>query len=623
MILLRTVLFIVLFCVFLTRLFAADAEKIDVRFLDINSIIETSEGVKYASAVDDGFLVSFDGGRSWSKRNNGLPQKIVYPFNDEENETLTSIGFDPLNESRLVCTTASQLYFSDDAGMHWKNIPVKSPVSRSNVLTGAAPSPFDEDTFLLSTSFSGIFETADGGETWTEVAEKSIIYRGAGFNEEIASAVYSPDEKGVIYIAYAFGNGLYKSSSDRRRWTAVKGPSESHSILNAQFSGRTLNVSFIDGTADYKPADGEWTQLKAYDSFSALTEAAGPARLRRLETASDHLGMYIGTWHATGERLQKHLDFMERNGLDSIVIDIKDDYGYLTYGSELELPNSIGAVKDRIHIDTLLEEAHKRGFYVIGRIVVFKDQQLYNYNNNIYTLKDKYTGEPWRYLIKVTNDDGDVSYEQREHWVDPFNPEVWKYNADIAAELQSLGVDEIQFDYIRFPSDGDTSRIDFSSQRPGMSRINALESFFRLVRERVHVPISTDLYGFNSYYRMGNWIGQNIEMLADYVDVICPMYYPSHFPGTFMKNLPYLERSEKIYYEGTVRAREIVAERSVIRPYVQAFLLPFEYYMEEDVYQEYLLKQLRGCRDSESSGWTLWNMSNNYYMVPEPLKEKL
>ena len=97
-------------------------------------------------------------------------------------------------------------------------------------------------------------------------------------------------------------------------------------------------------------------------------------------------------------------------------------------------------------------------------------------------------------------------YEQREYWVDPFNPNVWEYNADIAEELQELGVDEIQFDYIRFPSDGDTSRISFTSSRPGMTRINALESFFRLVRERVHIPISTDLYGFNSYYRMGNWI---------------------------------------------------------------------------------------------------------------------
>ena len=111
-------------------------------------------------------------------------------------------------------------------------------------------------------------------------------------------------------------------------------------------------------------------------------------------------------------------------------------------------------------------------------------------------------------------------------------------------------------------------------------------------------------------------------MLADYVDVICPMYYPSHFPNNFMKNVPYLDRAEKIYYEGTLRAAEITSGRSLIRPYVQAFLLPAEYYMEEDEYQEYLIKQLKGSKDADSSGWTLWNMSNRYYMVPEPLFEK-
>ncbi|MDC7127203.1 MAG: putative glycoside hydrolase, partial [Spirochaetales bacterium] len=80
--------------------------------------------------------------------------------------------------------------------------------------------------------------------------------------------------------------------------------------------------------------------------------------------------------------------------------------------------------------------------------------------------------------------------------------------------------------------------------------------------------------------------------------------------------------SEKIYYEGTLRAKEMVNVRSLIRPYVQAFLLPFEYYMEEPDYQDYLIKQLVGCKNADSSGWALWNMSNNYYMVPEPLYEK-
>ena len=277
---------------------------------------------------------------------------------------------------------------------------MKSPVSKSNILTSAASSPFDDDTYLIATSFSGIFETTDAGGTWKEIAEKSIIYRGAGFNEEIASAVYSPFERGVIYVAYSFGNGMYKSSADRSRWTMIQGLSAEHSIKTAQFAGNRLRLWFIDGTADYYPSTGSWSSLRNNPPEISGSTAAGAARSIRLNAADDHRGMYIGPWHASGERLKTHLDFMERNGLDSIVIDIKDDFGYLTYDSKLELPNRIGAVKDRIHIEELIKEAHKRNFYIIGRIVVFKDQQLFNYNNNAYTLKDKNTGKPWRYLIK-------------------------------------------------------------------------------------------------------------------------------------------------------------------------------------------------------------------------------
>ncbi len=620
---LRIVMLTALACFFIQSVAAYGISNIDSHFLNITRTMRTSHGIIYAAAVNDGFLVSYDHGRHWRKRNSGLPKKVVYPFDGEEIETITSIGFDPSNESRLVCTTASRLFFSEDCGRRWSEIPVKDPVRRSNVLTGASVSPFDKNTFLISTSFSGIFETKNRGRSWYEVAEKKILYRGAGFNEEIAAAVYSPDEEGVIFVGYSFGNGLYKSNSSRSQWTEVAGLSEHLSIQSMQFVKSRIEVRFFNEAADYFPQSEKWSEIRQRLPKVINSAESRPARTLRLEAAADHRGMYIGPWHSYGERLQNHLDFMERNGLESIVIDIKDDFGFLTYDSRLSLPNSIGAVKDRIHIENLVSEAHKRGFYVIGRIVVFKDKQLFHYNNYEYALKDKYTGGPWRYRIKnVDEQTGEVSYEQREYWVDPFNQAVWEYNADIAEELQSLGVDEIQFDYIRFPSDGDTSRISFTGAHPGMTRINALESFFRLVRERVHIPISTDLYGFNSYYRMGNWIGQNIEMLAEYVDAICPMYYPSHFPRRFMRDLPYLERAEKLYYEGTIRAAEIVSGRSIIRPYVQAFLLPAEYYMEEDEYQEYLLKQLRGCGDADSSGWTLWNMSNKYYMVPEPLNEK-
>ena len=130
MIFLRTAAVFMLLCVFLSSA-SAQVETIDSRFLNISRTIETSTGIKYAAAVNDGFLVSRDGGKRWMKLNEGLPLKIVYPFKDEEIETITSIGFDPLNESKLVCTTASRLYVSLDSGGQLEKYPRE--VSRQQI----------------------------------------------------------------------------------------------------------------------------------------------------------------------------------------------------------------------------------------------------------------------------------------------------------------------------------------------------------------------------------------------------------------------------------------------------------------------------------------------------------
>ncbi|MBA7701524.1 hypothetical protein ES703_110264 [subsurface metagenome] len=319
--------------------------------------------------------------------------------------------------------------------------------------------------------------------------------------------------------------------------------------------------------------------------------------------------------------MENHLQFLSRHGLNSIVVDFKDDFGWVTYNTRLKDPYRIGAVTLRIDLEQLLTAAHKRGVYVIGRLVVFKDRQLFNYADYKYAAWNGQTDGPWRYLVEYEDEEtGQSRLSQNEYWVDPFNSEIWKYNIAIAEELQQRGVDEIQFDYIRFPSDGDLSKIRYRYRREGMSRIDALESFLSLVRESIHIPISTDLYGFNSWHRMGNWIGQNIDMLADFVDVICPMFYPSHFPGEFINDLNYLSRARQIYQEGTTRAASIVGSRSIIRPYVQAFLIGSELEMSSEEYSSYLTHQIEGTLEAPSSGLTLWNASNRYYMVRKSLK---
>ena len=385
---------------------------------------------------------------------------------------------------------------------------------------------------------------------------------------------------------------------------------------------QTAESAAADPTAANPPSPG----AAPHGSQPALADGEpgwipGPGGMA---TAAPHTqaalrnGIYVRADRAAAA-LPEYLELLNRHGLDSLVIDFKTDVGSLSYDSDLPLAWAMGAAPGPIKLDRLIAEAHAAGIYVIARLVVFKDPYLYDWDNHRLAIWDGELDEPWRHLVPAGGDDPDAKV-QREYWVDPYAPEVWQYNVDVAVELASRGVDEIQFDYIRFPSDGPVERARYRHRRPGQQRIDAIESLLALARERLEVPISTDLFGFNSWYRAGNFIGQDIDVLSEYADVISPMFYPSHFPGHFMTDRSYTERAYAIYETGVRRAQRLVRGRAHIRPYVQAFLIGRELRMEEDEYSRYLTRQLDGNRAAAGSGFTLWNASNRYYMVTEPLQ---
>ena len=125
------------------------------------------------------------------------------------------------------------------------------------------------------------------------------------------------------------------------------------------------------------------------------------------------------------------------------MVDFKDDSGFVTYDTKVPLAHTIGAVKPQIKIQDLVKKAKAEDLYIIGRLVVFKDSCLYRYNNYQYAAWDKEQNQPWRYLFREQTTAGEVTYVQREHWLDPFSQDVWAYNLALAEELQALGIDEI------------------------------------------------------------------------------------------------------------------------------------------------------------------------------------
>lgn len=620
--------------------------------------------------------------------NETLPVKVSHPFDPALRDPVFAFACDPAAPDRIAAATPRGVSISQDGGRTWTDLPVTNGISPNIHFTAVALSPFRDAGYLAGTSFDGLYETVDGGKTWTHVTETArFLYRGAGFYEEIAAAAYDPADRNSLYLAAGFGNGLYRYARNTRSWERIELPEPA---LTAGIRRIEFQAAGEQGTAPMKLAStaglpqpgrvssapsgtagepvwelvvetaaGTWRRNRTDGTWEAVSDPAavdrtgtgtagtvqaepdpgtsGPDRAPLLSTGSDRetesarlkrdrlelvrnkTGIYLSAEQARPANLAKHLEFIETHGLNSLVVDFKDDFGYLTYDSSLERAKAAGAVRARFKAADLIAAAHDRGLYLIARIVVFKDRQLYRYDNGRYALRDRVTGGPWGDIRTVKDPEtGEEHAEQLEFWVDPYSAEVWEYNIAIAKELQELGVDEIQFDYIRFPSDGNVSRITSRYQKPGMTKVNALESFLSLARSALTVPIGTDVYGFNAWFRM-KYIGQDIEMFSRYVDVISPMFYPSHFPGDFLGDLRYLPRAERIYREGTDRAVEIAGPGCVIRPYVQAFLIGGELAFEKPTYTEYLIRQLEGLSASPGAGFTLWNASGRYYMVTREL----
>lgn len=117
----------------------------------------------------------------------------------------------------------------------------------------------------------------------------------------------------------------------------------------------------------------------------------------------------------------------------------------------------------------------------------------------------------------------------------------------------------------------------YPAQEQGMDKESAIMSFLAYAREKIHAPISIDIYGANGWYRTGARTGQEVEVLADYVDVICPMFYPSHFRQSFLAQQPAEERPYRIYQQGSYRNKIIAHNKVIIRPWTQAFYIPVSY----------------------------------------------
>ncbi|MGC9048860.1 MAG: putative glycoside hydrolase [Patescibacteria group bacterium] len=327
-------------------------------------------------------------------------------------------------------------------------------------------------------------------------------------------------------------------------------------------------------------------------------------------------GIYLSSWTAgESEKINQIIDFIRRTGLNTVVIDIKDSTGKVAYNSKIPLVNELNTKELRIrNLTALLEKFYQHGIYTIARIVVFQDPELAVKKPSL-ALKDRRSGKIWRDYKNLA-------------WVDPASEEVWTYNVALAKEAFELGFDEVNFDYVRFPSDGDTNRIVYPFWDGRTEKSEIIRRFFEY--QKIHLekygPRSIDLFGLTLWHIEDGFdmnIGQKLVNTLPYFDYICPMVYPSHYPANFEGFINPAQHPYEVIYRSLIKAKPLLGRqaqlkndgRAYIRPWLQVFDLGAKY-------NSVMIKEeIRAVEEASGYGWILWNARNDYSEVEVVFKK--
>ncbi|MEP6904491.1 MAG: putative glycoside hydrolase, partial [Gemmatimonadales bacterium] len=269
---------------------------------------------------------------------------------------------------------------------------------------------------------------------------------------------------------------------------------------------------------------------KGADSLAA--DSAKRALIAHVPRPEVVRGLYVNRWAALGKKIIQLIDVAKTTEVNALVIDVKDDRGFVLYKSRIPLATQIGADTTRplshTRLRSLLDTMTAHHIYPIARIVVAKDPLLARAKLE-WAIKRKSDFQPW--LDKNGNP-----------WLDPHQPGVWQYAADLAKEAYDLGFSEVQFDYVRFP---DEKRLVSETVYPlsrGRLRAQVIHDQLGTIHARLRqssIPMTIDVFGLTATDTTDMGIGQKWEKFVDQADVVLPMVYPSHFaPGTYKLGNP-------------------------------------------------------------------------------------
>jgi len=346
--------------------------------------------------------------------------------------------------------------------------------------------------------------------------------------------------------------------------------------------------------------------LLAGISFEAVStpEASIPVKEKRISGR----GVYITAYTAqNADRLAYIKRVCKAHNLDTICVDAKDmiSQPFTDLIKQRKLTADTKAIPSP-WLTKLTEELHESGFIVTARCVAFKDDRLLINRPDL--------------SIKLP---GGAMYRDKKQgrWANPYRDEVRLYNALIAESAAASGVDEIQFDYIRFPAEGAAANLTFPEEEE-TSRVEIICQFLAEVKKRTdpyNASLAADIFGVTAWQSVWDveTLGQSLEAMAKYLDVLSPMFYPSHFhrgydgfanPG-----------SEPYYFvnTGVKKALEILGSseaKTKLVPWIQGFNM-----LSPNYGPGYIKAQAKACEDEGVEGFLIWNARNVYDNLPADL----
>lgn len=386
-----------------------------------------------------------------------------------------------------------------------------------------------------------------------------------------------------------------KTSSAEKKNSARKAKllkkEASHSLpANASETGHYKSARNPSSNQIHKSSQ---TSVKNYWEVDISTTQRAEIKAR-IDALPKIRGIHITSWVAGNDKLRQALiEKIKGSVINAVAIAVKEKDGKV-YLPGIEKANKWGSYEPAIkEPEKMVKDFKSAGLYMMARVVCFHDDVIPRKNPS----------------IAVRNPDGSIWRARKgSTWVDPYDRGTWDYILDVAERAAKLGFDEIQFDYVRYPTEGNTSMCRFAQVHNKENATKNIAAFLDYARKRLspyNVKISADVFGLTTASDMG--IGQDLNLIASHVDYVYPMMYPSHYySGEYnLKNpdsQPYkvLDRSLKQALKKTG------GNYYKIRPYLQDFSLKWKYGAPE------LRAQIIAARANMTDSWILWNPSVKY-----------